>query len=131
MKELIYTLVFAGLGVLLVVLLSFMFFDGEDEEQSVETFGYAPGVYSQSVALGNQSYEVQVIIENDAISSVSFANMDDAVAAMYPLVQPAMENIAEQVVRLQSTSDITCSSDNQYTSAVLLEAIDAALDKAK
>jgi uncharacterized protein with FMN-binding domain len=131
MKELIYTLVFAGLGILLAVLLSFMFFGEKDNEESVETLGYTSGVYSQSVVLGSQTFEVQVIIENDAISSVSFANMDDAVAAMYPLMQPAMDNIAEQIVSRQSVADITCSSENQYTSAVLLEAVEAALEKAK
>ena len=37
MKELIYTLIFAGLGILLIFLLLFMFLPGKEDGKSVET----------------------------------------------------------------------------------------------
>ena len=37
MKELIYTLIFAGLGILLIFLLLFMFLPGKEDGESVET----------------------------------------------------------------------------------------------
>jgi uncharacterized protein with FMN-binding domain len=49
---------------------------------------------------------------------------------MYPLVQPAMEEIAQQVVESQSLEDIQYSDDNPYTSQVILNAIDDALKEA-
>ena len=45
MKELIYTLIFAGLGILLIFLLLFMFLPGKEDGESVETMRYVAGVY--------------------------------------------------------------------------------------
>jgi uncharacterized protein with FMN-binding domain len=129
-KELIYTLIFAGLGVLLVILLLFMFLPDGESEETTETMRYAAGVYSQTVMLGNQTLDVQVIVDEERIHSVSFVNLDEAVTTMYPLIEPAMEQIASQVIENQSTADITCTSEAQYTSVVLLGAIDEALEKA-
>ena len=39
MKELIYTLIFAGLGILLIFLLLFMFLPGKEDGESVEVCG--------------------------------------------------------------------------------------------
>ena len=44
MKELIYTLIFAGLGILLIFLLLFMFLPGKEDGESVETMRYVAGV---------------------------------------------------------------------------------------
>ena len=46
-------------------------------------------------------------------------------------MEPALENIADQVVEKQTTEGITYSADYQYTSVVLLNAIENALAKAE
>lgn len=48
MKELIYTAIFVGLGILLVILLLFMFVPKGDEGEAVPTTNYVAGVYSSS-----------------------------------------------------------------------------------
>ena len=131
MKELIYTLIFAGLGILLIVLLLFMFLPRGKGEDSTETMNYVAGVYTSSVLLGSNTVDVQVIVDENRIQSISIVNLDEAVTTMYPLMEPALENIADQVVRKQSTEGITYSTDNQYTSIVLLNAIENALAKAR
>lgn len=131
MKELIYTLIFAGLGILLVVLLLFMFLPGNADGDDVPTMGYVAGVYTSSVLVGNNSVDVQVIVDESHIQSISLVNLDEAVTTMYPLVQPALESIEEQVILNQSTEGITYSTENQYTSVVLLNAIENALAKAE
>jgi uncharacterized protein with FMN-binding domain len=50
---------------------------------------------------------------------------------MYPLMQPAMDNLSEQIVKNQSTKNISYSSEARYTSGVLLKAVDQALSKAE
>ncbi len=131
MKELIYTLIFAGLGILLVVLLLFMFLPGEKDGESVETMQYVAGVYSSSIMCGDSTVDVQVIVDESRIQSISMVNLDETVATMYPLMQPALESIGEQVIEKQSTEGITYSAENQYTSIVLLNAIENAVSKAK
>ena len=49
---------------------------------------------------------------------------------MYPLIQPAIEDIAEQVYEKQSLENIEYSQDNPYTSQIIINAIDDALKKA-
>ena len=131
MKELIYTLIFAGLGILLIVLLLFMFLPRGRDGDSVESMNYVAGVYTSSVLLGSNTVDVQVIVDENRIQSVSLVNLDETVTTMYPLMEPALESIAEQVVRRQSPEGITYSTDNQYTSIVLLNAIESALAKAR
>ena len=50
---------------------------------------------------------------------------------MYPLLTYSVNYIEEQVRQKGSTDGITYSADAKYTSLVLINAIDTALDKAK
>ena len=131
MKELIYTAIFVGLGLVLIILLLFMFLPRHEEGESVPTMRYVAGVYTSSVMFNNHSVDVQVIVDENRINSISLVNLDDTVTTMYPLMQPALESISEQVINSQSTEGITYNSDNQYTSIVLLNAIENALAKAE
>lgn len=131
MKELVYTLIFAGLGILLIVLLLFMFLPGKEKGESVPTMNYVAGVYTSSIAFGENTVDVQVIVDESRIQSISMENLNETVTTMYPLMQPALESISEQVIEKQSTEGITYQAENQYTSIVLLNAIENALSKAE
>ena len=131
MKELIYTAIFVGLGRVWIILLLFMFLPRHEEGESVPTMRYVAGVYTSSVMFNSHSVDVQVIVDENRINSISLVNLDDTVTTMYPLMQPALESISEQVINSQSTEGITYNSDNQYTSIVLLNAIENALAKAE
>ena len=131
MKELIYTLIFAGLGLLLVILLLFMFLPREKDGESVETMQYVAGVYSSSIMCGDSTVDVQVIVDENRIQSISMVNLDETVTTMYPLMEPALESIGSQVIEKQTTEGITYNAENQYTSIVLLNAIENAVSKAK
>ena len=132
MKELIYTAIFAVLGILLVLLLVFMFLPGRGKkDDTAETMQYIAGVYSSSIRFNGSAVDVEVVIDNNRINSISLTNMDETVATMYPLMQPALDNISQQIYETQSTKNITFSDEYQYTSTVLLNAIDQALEKAR
>ena len=130
MKEIIYTGIFVGLAILLVTLCLIMFRPKKDTAGS-EAASYIPGVYSASLNLGNQDVNVQVAVDANRISSVSLVPLSEAVTTMYPLMQPTLAELADQIVSTQSLENITYSSQSRYTSAALLKAIQTALDKAK
>lgn len=140
MKELIYTGIFAVLGILFIVLLIMMFLPDKKENNppsptpetgTTETASlYIPGIYTTELVLGSQSIDVEVIVDKDSITSIRMVNLSDAVTTMYPLLQPTFDSICEQVYKLQSLDQITYTSDTKYTSLVLLEAIQNSLDKA-
>ncbi len=130
MKEIIYTAVFAALGILLIVLLVVMFRAGGGPENTNTKKQYTPGIYTSSLMLNNTNLEVEVSVDESRINSIRFSNLDETVTAMFPLIQPAIEEIAEQVYETQSLDDITLPEDTPYTSQIILDAIRDAVEKA-
>ena len=49
---------------------------------------------------------------------------------MYPLLEPALNEINNQITVVESIDDITYSKENQYTYIILNQAIKNALEKA-
>ena len=137
-KELIDTSIFVVLGILFLVLLIVMFLPDKNENQETmapgvteETVKYVPGVYTTSLILNGNVVEIEVTVDEYNINSVRLKNLDDAVTAMYPLLEPAFDNLATQIVENQSLSNLTFPEENQYTSMVLEEAIYNTFEKAK
>ena len=120
MKHVILTGVLLGILLLLIIFAATYFFSGDEPKPAVEETGmYTPGVYNTSVALGGAAIDVSVAVDSNNINSISLENMTDSVETMYPLVEPAMNELVSQIV------------PSQYTSKVLLDAIDNTLSKAK
>jgi uncharacterized protein with FMN-binding domain len=130
MKELVYTGVFLVLGVILVLLLVIMFQGNKKTEDAVESSTYVAGVYTSTIDFQDHSVGVQVTVDQDRIKDVALVNLQEDVAVMYPLMEPTIESLREQILDQQNLDNITCESENQYTSAVLLGAISQALAKA-
>lgn len=131
MRELIYTAIFILLAALLIILLVFMFLPekGADAPSSAGT--YIPGVYTSSITLNNQALDVEVTVDADHINSVRFVSLDDSIATMYPLMESVMGSMQTQILEKQSADSVSYTSDTQYTSMILLEAVNQALDQAK
>ncbi len=131
MKELIYTAIFVGLGILLVVLLLFMFLPKKEKDKPVETMKYVAGVYTSSILFHDSTLDVQVIVDENRINSISLVNLNETVTTMYPLVEPALEEVSDQIIKTQSVENISYQADNQYTTVMLLNAVENALEKAE
>lgn len=183
-KELLYTGIFAALGVLFVILLLMLLLPGKDADTSsgapdspdstaetampdnVADLGrssqfsdtedvstgasadtsavldsasgpvgtdntYIPGIYTTELILGSETANVEVIVNDHAITSVSLADPSETLTTMYPLLEPTMESLNDQLCEMQDPSQVTYSAETRYTSLVLLEAVKASLEKAK
>lgn len=132
MKELIFTGILALLILVLIILFLAFVFPKETpkEEENVPTSKYVPGVYTSSVMLGDTAADVQVIVDENNINSVALINLSETIETMYPLVKPAMEDLSSQILDTQSLENITYSQNSQYTSIVLMNAIQDAIEKA-
>ena len=131
MREVIYTAIFAALAILLILLLVFMFRSGKKDSAAQETMKYVSGVYTSSIVLNNQTMDLKVVVDDNRINAISLDNLDETAATMYPLMQPALDHISQQIYEKQSTENITFSDENHYTSTVLLNAIKNALSRAE
>lgn len=128
-KELIYTGIFLVLGVLFIILLITMFGKGNTKD-TASTHKYIPGVYSSTITLGENTLNVSVAVDEDTISGVSIENLNQTVTTMYPLLEPALNEINSQISVVDSVDDITYSKENQYTYIILNQAIKNALEQA-
>lgn len=169
-KELLYTGIFAALGVLFVILLLMLLLPGKTADtsgtpdspdstaetampdnvadlgripQSAQTEDvstgavadtgntYIPGIYTTELILGNETVNVEVIVSDHAITSVSLADPSETLTTMYPLLESTMESLNDQLCEMQDPEQVTYSAETRYTSLVLLEAVKASLEKAK
>ena len=134
LKELICAGIFLVLGILAVILLAITF-TNKDENNSPtlqdSSAIYVPGTYTTAMVLNGSNVELAVTVDETAILSIELQNMDETVSVMYPLMEPALEELASQIMENQSIEGIQYSSDNLYTSTVLLNAITSSLNQAK
>lgn len=133
LKELIYTGVFAALGILFIILLIIMLIPKKNTEtESMQSASptYVPGIYNTSLIVGGSSVDVEVTVDETSINDIRMINLNETVATMYPLLEPSLETIAAQILENQSLDSITYAEDNKYTSMVLLNAIKHSLEKA-
>ena len=135
MKEIIYTGIFIGLGLLLVLLLLIMFHPGKEKETTSPNFStseklYNPGIYTAELELGNTIVNLEVVLDENHINGVQITTLDESVATMYPLLSPTIENISTQLSNGIALENVVLSTESQYTEMMILKAIDQTLDKA-
>ena len=131
LKELIYTGIFIILGILFVILLVIILKPKDSKTSKEEASLYVPGKYTTSLVFNDTTIDVEVTVDASSITSVRLNNLDETVSVMYPLMEPALEELSTQIIETQSLEGVTYSDDNKYTSMVLLNAITTSLEQAK
>lgn len=125
-----------ALVLILIVLLLVLFVSpngnsndsGENIVPTVAT--YRAGVYNSVIELGDSFLNLEVVVDTDHINSVRLVNLDEATAAMYPLMEPAAADISAQLATGTALTDITLSESSKYTQTLLLEGVRSTLEKA-
>lgn len=128
LKEIIYTVIFAALGILLILLLIFMFSDKKEAAPTMKQ--YIPGKWTSSFTLNDTALNLEVVVDKSHIKSVRIVNIDDSITTLFPLVKPSLEAIRTQLYNDVPIDQLTLTEDSKYTETVLIDAIKAALDKA-
>lgn len=133
MKEIIYTALFLGAGIILIIMLILLFrpSDNTDATNAQETAAiYNAGTYTSQLSLNNTALNLEVIVDKDRIKSVRLVNIDNSVTTMFPLLEPSLEEIETQLIKGQSIDSLKISDSSRYTQTLLIDAIAAVLDKA-
>ena len=132
MKDLIRIGIFTLLGLALVILLLVLLVPRgrgsgpEDEHGAYASGRFVPGTYVSTIILNNEPVQVRVTVSNDDILMVYLAGMNDVQRTFYPLFEPRMRDLAEEVLRHQSAY-IEPQTDYPATTGILHEAVIAAL----
>ena len=129
-RECIYTLLFAALAIVLIILVFLMFLPAATSGSNTPV-SYSPGIYTSQITLQDSVIDVEVRADHLGIHSIGLQNVSQTVSATYPMVKPSLDKLAKQICDTQSVENIYYEKSNQYTSQMLLSAIRSALDLAK
>lgn len=91
---------------------------------------YRAGVYNSVIKLNDSFLNLEVVVDTDHINSVRLVNLDEATAAMYPLMEPAAADISAQLSSGITLDEVTLSESSKYTQTLLLEEVQKILEKA-
>lgn len=131
-KEMIYTIIFVILGITLLILLILIIAGMiKNKKHTVAERIYSPGIYSSCVVLEQNPVDLEVVIDENQIKSICLVNYSESVETMYPLLSSSLDDISAQVIKNNSTENITYSYDHKYSSTVLINAINCSLKKAQ
>lgn len=113
-------------------MLVFMFLPNKDS--STDSSGnqptYKSGVYTTELTLNGTTLNLEIVVDENHINSINLVNTSEAIKTMYPLIEPALDQIEEQLCDNVAIEDVTLSKDSQYTETLLLDAIEKTLAKA-
>lgn len=132
LKELVIAGVLALLAIILLVLFIIHITSGfgkKADDRTLSTF--TPGIYTASIMLSGSTMDLEVTVDSENVKSIRLVNTAEAVETMYPLLSSSLKELEAQVKQKGSTDGISYSADAKYTSLVLINAIDTALDKAR
>ena len=131
MKEVVYTIVFLVLALLLGVLLFLMFAPKKADPSVDGDARYQPGVYTSTIAIHENTFDVEVTVDSSRIKAIRLVNLSESTTAMFPLMEPTLDELASQIYTTQSLDSVSYSEENRYTSLLLITAISTALKKAE
>ena len=144
LKEIIYTLIFIILGIILVIVLFNMFNPSKTKNPDITqtskniitsedttNISYIPGIYSTSLELNNQHVNLEVTVDEHVVKDITLNNLSETTAVMYPLLEPSVEYIKTELAKGTKITEIKHDSSNQYTQTMLTNAIASLLEDAK
>ena len=126
-------IIIAGLIVLGAVVLLFMpRASGQSETPYTEPSGalYIPGTYTASIILNDRPLDIIVTVTEYEIISVEMTEMYESQRMLFPLFEPMMSRVSDDVLFYQS-ADIVIYNDFPVTTGILQKAVVAALDQAQ
>jgi len=131
LKDLIRIGVFVLLGLALIILLLVLLVPrgrsaGPDEDTPRNSERFVPGTYASTIVLNDEPVEVRVTVSESDILMVYLEGMDDVLRTFFPLVEPRMRDLADEVLRYQSVY-IEPSTDYPVTTGILHDAVIAAV----
>ena len=132
MKDLIRIGLFTLLGLALIILLLVLLVPrgrGAEEPEDAAVYSsqrFIPGTYASTIILNDEPVQVRVTVSENDILMVYLAGMDEVQRTFFPLFEPRMHDLAQEVLRHQSAY-IEPQTDYPVTTGILHEAVIAAL----
>ena len=131
-KDVIRIAVFVVAGLIILGGLAFFFMPREERqrlEPPAASAIYIPGTYTASIILNDRPLDILVTVTEYEIVAVEMTEMYEAQRLLFPLFEPMMERVSDDVLFYQR-ADIEIHNDFPVTTGILQQAVAAALDQA-
>jgi len=131
-KELIRIGAAIVLGLVLIILALTLLLPGRgDNTITPDAYDrFIPGTYVSTIILNDKPVDVRVTVSENEILSIYMSDMAEIQRTFFPLFEPRMVDLAEEVLRYQSAF-ISPSTDYPVTTGILQSAVQAALSVAE
>jgi len=130
MKDLLRIGAIVLLGIALVVLVLVLVVGrGRNTSEPTVYDIFVPGTYSSVIILNDKPIEVRVTVDEMQILGIYMSNMAEIQRVFYPLFEPRMHDLANEILRYQSAY-INPATDYPVTTGILQQAVQAALGRA-
>ena len=127
MKELIYTAIFAGVGIILLLLIVYLFVGKQDTAGTNER--YQAGIYTKDITLGESTASLEVALDTDHIKSVKIVPLDESITTMYPLMEPAVKSVSNQLAAGVAPEEVELTKESKYTQQIIVDAVEEILEE--
>ena len=132
MKELIYTAIFAGVGIILLLLIVYLFVGKGRSEGKQDTADanerYQAGIYTKDITLGESTASLEVALDTD-IKSVKIVPLDESITTMYPLMEPAVKSVSNQLAAGVAPEEVELTKESKYTQQIIVDAVEEILEE--
>ncbi|MCL2216157.1 MAG: hypothetical protein FWB91_03960 [Defluviitaleaceae bacterium] len=134
MKSLIRVGIIVLVGLALIIMALVFLLPGrrgtaEEHPQPGATARYIPGTYVSTIILNDVPVHVRVTVSENEILSIYMTDMADIQRVFYPLFEPRMHDLAQEILRYQS-AHINPQTDYPVTTGILQQAVISALELA-
>jgi len=129
-RQLLLCAILLIIAVVIVLAVSIGKKNHSDDNISLEDARYVPGLYNSDIRLSEYTLNLELAVDRDCIKSVSITNLDEEILSMYPLIEPSLQAVSEQLIGGVAIDAVTISEDSKFTQMMLIEAIGSMLEKA-
>ena len=123
MKELIYTAIFAGVGIILLLLIVYLFVGKGRSEGKQDTAD------AKDITLGESTASLEVALDTDHIKSVKIVPLDESITTMYPLMEPAVKSVSNQLAAGVAPEEVELTKESKYTQQIIVDAVEEILEE--
>ena len=129
-RQLLLCAILLIIAVVLILAVSIGKKNDSDNNITLEDARYTPGLYQSNIRLSEYTLNLELAVDRDCIKSVSITNLDEEILSMYPLIEPSLRAVSEQLIGGVAIDAVTISEDSKFTQMMLIEAIGSMLEKA-
>ena len=129
-RQLLLSAILIVIAIAIVLIIGLGKKNTPSDNVTLEDARYQPGLYNSDIRLSDYILHLELAVDRDCVKSVTITNLDEEILSMYPLIEPSLQAVSEQLTGGVELDAVTVSEDSKYTQMMLIEAIGSMLEKA-